>query len=75
MGVQLGLCNLWREGWLPSRIVQFLDESAQPTTDTKSGRQLVKWVEQNCMQRLTRLYETTEDDVLDSARHAVEDRW
>jgi len=37
------------------------------------GKQPVEEVEKSCMHRLTILYEITEVDVLDSARHAVED--
>ena len=53
--------------------MQVLEGVAQPTTDTKSGKQSVKEVGQNFMHRLTRLYETIEFDVVDSARHATED--
>ena len=70
---QLGLRNFWREGWFPSRIVQFLEGAAQPTTDNKSRKWLVKGVEQDFMYKLTRLYETDEDDVIDSVRNAAKD--
>lgn len=53
--------------------MKFLEGDAQPETNTKSGKWPMKRVEQACMHRLTRLYETTEADVLDSARHVAKD--
>ena len=35
----------------------------------------MKGVEKTCIHRLTRLYETAEANVLDSARHVAEDGW
>lgn len=35
----MGFLNLWREGWFPSRVAQFLEGVAQPATDTKSRKQ------------------------------------
>ena len=74
-GAQLGFRNLWREGWFPYRIVQFPEGAAHPVTNIKSKKEFVKEVEQTCMHRLTRLYETAEAYVLDYARHVAEDGW
>lgn len=55
--------------------MQFPEGDAQEATDTKSRKYPLKGVEQTCMHRSARLYETTKDDVLDSERHATEDVW
>ena len=61
------------EIWFPSRIAQFPEGASQPATDTKSGNQPVKEVEQTCMHRLIRHYEIAEVDVLGSVRHTLDD--
>ena len=46
LGVQIGLHNLYREGWFPYRIAQFLARATKPKTDSESKKKPVKGVEQ-----------------------------
>jgi len=64
-----------REGWLLSKIAQFLEEVAQPVAGPSLGKQPMRGMQQALMDRLSFCKKINEADVFDKARHAAMKGW